>query len=139
MLNNLSKKQKIAGGVIFLLVVVAIIVYSRSKTQPIKLKVNLKDEQGNPIQYDPNPLVDQLNKVLTESCFACTDRCETVKKLLDLEPVQFMAVVQGYKTKFKTELVTDMKACWVTCDAVNGDNYFRMVYNRIDSLTPIIN
>jgi hypothetical protein len=142
-----ENKTLFLGAGLILVLVIAYLIGKRSKKgqteqKAIDVQVNIKDENGQTISYDPNPLLIRLNKGLTTRYyFDFSERCNPIKELYNLDAPRFMAAVKAYKTKYNEDIITHMKACYVDCNTGtgNGANYFDLIYQRIAALRDIIN
>ena len=142
-----SKQLAIGGGVLLLLALVFVIGQYQGKVskqeKEIDVKVNIKDENGQTISYDPNPLLEKLNKGLTSWYFfsssITTERCGPIGELYDLDAVRFMATVRAYKTKYGVDIRTHMNAVYRSCVSQSGKgDYFDLITQRIDNLDNLI-
>ena len=140
-----SKQLAIGGGVLLLLALVFVIGQYQGKVskqeKEIDVKVNIKDENGQTVPYDPNPLLQRLNKGLTTRYyFDFSPRCNAIKELYALDAARFMATVRAYKVKYNEDIQTHMKACYVDCNTGTGggENYFDLIYQKIAALDNIV-
>lgn len=143
----LTKNQLYIGGLIVLIILVFVLgnyFGKKSKTvehKEIDVQVNIKDENGNTVAYDPNDLITRLNKGLTTRYyFDFSERCNVIKELYNLDAARFMATIKAYKVKYNEDIQTHMRACYVDCNTGTGgdDNYFDKIYQRIIALQDII-
>ncbi len=142
-----SNKHIFLGVGILLALIIAFLIGKRFKKSPtenkeIDVKVNIQDENGQTVAYDPNPLLIRLNKGLTTRYyFDFSERCNPIKELYNLDAARFMAAIKAYKTKYNEDITTHMKACYVDCNTGTGNNanYFDLIYQRIAALRDIIN
>jgi len=142
----LTKNQLyLSGGVVLIVLIFVLGSYfgKKSKTnKQIDVQVDLKDENGNTIAYDPNELLERLNKGLTTRYyFDFSERCDPIQELYELDSVRFMAVVRAYKVKYGTDIQVHMAACNVGCDGSGGYGaygYFMLIEKRIKELESII-
>lgn len=111
-----------------------------NEEQTIDVQVNIKDENGDTVSYDPNPLLIRLNKGLTTTYFwDFSERCDPIKELYSLDAMRFMATINAYKVKYKVGFVAHLKACYYECDTgVYNENYSELIYQRIEHLKDII-
>lgn len=146
-LNKQDKKKVTIGLGVLVLVLIVVFAYGKvrgrneNEQREIDVSVNLTDQNGQTVTYDPNPLLIRLNKGLTTTVFFSTsERCSAIKELLLLDSVRFMATVKGYQEKYGSTLVADMRACWRVCTegALNQENLFEQVEERINNLKDII-
>jgi hypothetical protein len=143
-----ADKQKLYIGLGALaLVLMVVFVFGKMKgrdeneQREIDVKVNIKDENGQTVTYDPNPLLKRLNKgLITRYYFDFSERCDPIKELYALDSVRFMATVRAYKEKYGVPIKTHMLPCYVDCNtgANSTENHFDLIYNRIDNLKDII-
>jgi len=142
---ELQPKHYYIGGAVLLLVVLLIFLWGKSagrkqrKEVPVDVKVNIQDENGNTVEYDPTPLVRRLNEGLTTTCWwNCTERCLALEDLNDLDAVRFMAAVKAYRAKYQTSLETHIEGTFVTCGYVKGRTLKQHIVARIDALGELI-
>jgi|VirMetMinimDraft_7_1064189.scaffolds.fasta_scaffold82685_2 hypothetical protein len=146
--NNplLTKNQMYIGGVLVLIVLIFVLGNYFGKTsktnKQIDVQVDIKDENGNTIDYDPNELLERLNKGLTTTYFFdFSERCDPIQELYELDSVRFMAVVRAYKVKYGVDIQVHIAACNVGCDGsggYGGYGYFMLIEKRIAGLESII-
>jgi hypothetical protein len=148
--NNplLTKNQLYLGGVVVLIVFVFVLGKYFGKTsenveeREIDVQVNIKDENGNTVAYDPNDLITRLNKgLITRYYFDFSERCNPIQELHSLDSIRFVASVKAYKEKYGVDIQVHMKACNVDCNVKTGIealSYFDLIYARIESLKDII-
>lgn len=142
----LTKKQLYIGGVVILIVFIFVLGNYFGKTsktnKQIDVQVDIKDENGNTVAYDPNELLERLNKGLTTRYyFNFSERCDPIQELYALDSIRFMAAVKAYRAKYGEDLKAHMKACYVGCDAsieLGSPGYFNLIYNRIDTLKGVV-
>ncbi|BDS12989.1 hypothetical protein [Aureispira anguillae] len=132
------------------LVVILIVVFVFGKMQgraendseEIDVLVNIKDEQGQTVSYDPNELLKRLNKGLTTRYyFDFSERCQPIKELYNLDAVRFMATIKAYKKKYQEDIATHMQACYTTCKTIGeyrGESYFDLIYAKRKALGGIV-
>ncbi|BDS12389.1 hypothetical protein [Aureispira anguillae] len=135
-------------GAGLVLVLILVFVFGKhfkkdnTEQKNIDVKVNIKDQNGQTIAYDPNPLLIRLNKGLTTRYyFDFSERCNPIKELYNLDAARFMAAVKAYKSKYNEDITTHMKACYANCKTTgtyNGENYFDLIYQRIAALRDVI-
>lgn len=142
----IENKPLFLGAGLILALVIAYLIGKRSKKdQPeqreIDVTVNIKDENGQTVTYDPNELLVRLNKgLITRYYFDFSQRCNPIKELYDLDPARFMAAVRAYKVKYGVDITIHMKACNVDCNLKTGINslsYFDLIYQRINQLQAV--
>lgn len=146
-MNKINKKYLAIGGAALLLLIIVFVFARRlgkneNDKKGIDVTVQLKDQDGNLTTYNPNDLLKRLNKgLITRYYFDFSERCNPIKELYNLDAVRFVATVKAYKTKYNEDIKTHMKACYVDCNTGTGggENYFNLVYAKIDSLKNIIN
>jgi hypothetical protein len=141
------KKIMLGIGALALILMV-VFVFGKMKgreeneQQEIDIQVNIKDENGDTVSYDPNPLLRRLNKgLITRYYFDFSERCDPIKELYSLDSVRFMATVRAYKAKYDVDIQVHMKACNATCNVNTGIqalSHFDLIYSRIDNLKDII-
>jgi hypothetical protein len=141
------KKIMLGIGALALILMV-VFVFGKMKgrdeneERAIDVQVNIKDENGETVSYDPNPLLVRLNKgLITRYYFDFSERCDPIKELYSLDSVRFMATVRAYKVKYNIDIQTHMKACNVDCNintGINALSHFDLIYKRIDNLKDII-
>lgn len=142
----LTKNQMYVGGAIVLIALVFVLgnyFGKKSDTNKnINVQVDLKDENGNTVAYDPNPLLERLNKGLTTTYFFdFSERCEPLQELYEMDSVRFMAAVRAYKVKYGVDIQTHIAACHVGCSESGNygtSNYFMLIEKRIKELESII-
>jgi hypothetical protein len=145
-LNKFNTNYALFGGVVLVLVVVFLIGKKKGETETeqkeVDVTVNIKDENGQAVTYNPNELLARLNKGLTTRYyFDFSERCDPIKELYSLDSVRFMAAVRAYKAKYSVDIQVHMKSCNVDCNVNSGVNalsYFDLIYKRIDNLKDII-
>lgn len=136
----------IGGGVLLVLAIAFLLgkylgKNPKTEEREIDVKVNIQDQNGNTVPYDPEPLLRKLNYGLTTRFyFDFSERCNPIKELYNLDAARFMATIKAYKTKYNEELQTHMRATWVDCNTGTGggENYFDLIYQRIVALQDII-
>ncbi|WP_052600219.1 hypothetical protein [Aureispira sp. CCB-QB1] len=145
---NKTDQKKIALG-IGALVIILMVVFVFGKQQgrneneqrEIDVQVNIKDEQGHTVAYNPNELLKRLNKGLTTTFFfnstAKKERCEAIEDLYQLDATRFMATIKAYQEKYNVSIITHMKACYFTCYSDNGSLY-NLVEQRFNHLKNLI-
>jgi len=142
----IENKPLFLGAGLILALVIAYLIGKRSKKdQPeqreIDVTVNIKDENGQTVTYDPNELLVRLNKgLITRYYFDFSQRCNPIKELYDLDPARFMAAVRAYKVKYGVDITIHMKACNVDCNlkaGINSLSYFDLIYQRINQLQAV--
>lgn len=114
---------------------------SNTEQKDVDVKVHIKDQNGQTVAYDPNPLLQRLNRGLTTRYyFDFSERCNPIKELYNLDAARFMATIKAYKAKYNEDIKTHMKACYVDCNtgAGGGENYFSLIYQRINALKDVI-
>jgi hypothetical protein len=139
------KKIMLGIGALALILMV-VFVFGKMKgrdendNKQVDVTVNIKDENGQTIAYDPNDLLKRLNKGLTTTYYWNFDeRCNVVKELYNLDAVRFMAAVRAYKVKYNVSLETHLKACYYDCDTgVYNENYSELIYQRIENLKDLV-
>jgi hypothetical protein len=141
------KKIMLGIGALALILMV-VFVFGKMKgrdeneKREIDVQVNIKDENGETVSYDPNPLLVRLNKgLITRYYFDFSERCDPIKELYSLSSVRFIATVRAYKVKYDIDIQTHMKACNVDCNintGINALSHFELIYRRIDELKDII-
>lgn len=139
----LTKNQMYVSGVVILIVLVFVIGNHFGKSsdtnKKIDVQVAIKDENGNTVVYDPNPLLERLNKGLkTTYYFDFSERCEPTEELYNLDSLRFVAAIKAYKEKYGVDIKNHMKACHVDCNNGRAVGTFTLIYNRIDDLKDII-
>ena len=143
-----NKKYLAIGGVALLLLII-IFVFGKqigkneNEDRQIDVSVNIEDANGNTSTYDPNPLLEKLNKGLTTTYFfnstLNSERCAPIEELYALDSVRFMATVKGYKEKYGVSLITHMNGCYTTCSSQGRQlNFFQAIEQRIINLKDII-
>jgi hypothetical protein len=139
----IENKHLFFGAGLILVLVIAYLVGKRSKKdkpekKEIDVTVNIQDEHGQTVAYDPNELLVRVNKgLITRYYFDFSERCDPIKELYDLDPARFMAAVRAYKVKYGVDITIHMKACNVDCNLKTGINslsYFDLIYQRINQL-----
>jgi hypothetical protein len=146
---NKEDKNKLGIGLgVFIVILMLVFVYGKMKgrdeneDREISVVVDIKDENGQTVTYDPNPLLIRLNKGLTTRYyFDYSERCTPIKELYSLDSLRFVAVVKAYKEKYGVDIQVHMKACYVDCNVKTGIqalNHFDLIYDRIDKLKDII-
>jgi hypothetical protein len=139
----IENKHLFFGAGLILVLVIAYLVGKRSKKdepekKEIDVTVNIQDEHGQTVAYDPNELLVRVNKgLITRYYFDFSERCDPIKELYDLDPARFMAAVRAYKVKYGVDITIHMKACNVDCNIKTGINilsYFDLIYQRINQL-----
>jgi hypothetical protein len=142
----IENKHLFLGAGLIMALVIAYLVGKRSKEdsaekKEIDVTVNIQDENGDAITYDPNPLLARLNKgLITRYYFDFSERCNPIKELYDLDPARFMATIRAYKVKYDVDITTHMKACNVDCNlntGINSLSYFDLIYQRINQLQAV--
>jgi hypothetical protein len=142
----IENKQLFLGAGLILALVIAYLVGKRSKKdqaeqREIDVTVNIQDENGQTVTYDPNDLLKRLNKgLITRYYFDFSQRCNPIKELYDLDPARFMAAIRAYKVKYGVDITIHMKACNVDCNLKTGINslsYFDLIYQRINQLQAV--
>ena len=142
-----NKKGILIGVGALLVIVLVVVLWNRNnpkntEQKKINVKVDIEDENGNKIVYDPNPLLERLNTGLrTRYYFDFSPRCDAIKELYNLDAPRFMATVRAYKVKYNESLKTHMDACWATCKTTGtykGESYFELVDQRFNSLKDVI-
>ncbi|WMX16559.1 hypothetical protein [Aureispira sp. CCB-E] len=144
-----ADKQKMlygVGALVLVLMVVFVLGKLQGRTEKeqreIDVQVDIKDENGQTVTYDPNPLLERLHKGLTTRYyFDFSERCDPIKELYSLDSVRFMAAVRAYKVKYGIDIQVHMKACNVDCNVNTGLqalSYFDLIYQRINNLKDII-
>lgn len=134
------------GALVLVLMVVFVLGKLQGKSEneqrEIDVKVNIKDDQGQTVVYDPNELLKRLNKGLTTTYFlnssANKGRCRAIEELYKLDAPRFMATVKAYQEKYGVSIVTHMKACYFTCYNNEGSIY-KLIEQRIIHLKNLIN
>ncbi|WP_156039927.1 hypothetical protein, partial [Aureispira sp. CCB-QB1] len=101
----MENKHLFLGAGALLAIALAYLIGKRQKKaveqREIDVTVNLQDEHGQTVVYDPNPLLVRLNKgLITRYYFDFSERCNPIKELYDLDPARFMATVKAYKVKY---------------------------------------
>lgn len=142
----LTKNQLYIAGLVVLIVLIFVLGNYFGKTSKtnkhIDVQVDIKDENGDTLAYDPNDLITRLNKGLTTRYyFDFSERCIPIKELYELDSLRFMAAVKAYRAKYGTDIQVHMQACNVGCDAspdLGSLGYFSLIYNRIDNFKDII-
>lgn len=142
----INNKPLFWGAGLILVLIIAFLVGKRFKkaapeNKEIDVQVNIQDENGQTVAYDPNGLLVRLNKGLTTRYyFDFSERCNPIKELYNLDAARFMATIKAYKTKYNEDITTHMKACYVDCNTGTGNdaNYFDLIYQRIAALRDII-
>jgi len=143
---TIENKHLFFGAALILALVIAYLVGKRSKKDDVEKKeidvtVNIQDEHGQTVSYDPNELLVRVNKgLITRYYFDFSERCDPIKELYDLDPARFMAAVRAYKVKYGVDITIHMKACHVDCNLKTGINslsYFDLIYQRINQLQAI--
>jgi len=144
-MKKADKKKVLFGVGALVLVLMVVFVFGKRKgreeneQREIDVQVDIKDENGQAVSYDPNPLLRRLNKGLTTRYyFDFSERCDPIKELKQLDSIRFMATVRAYKVKYGDELKTHMEACNVGCGDGGPIGDFDLIYNRINSLKDII-
>lgn len=145
-LNHINKNYAVFGGLVLVLVVVFILGKMRGKAEKehkeVDVTVNIKDENGQQVTYNPDELLTRLHKGLTTRYyFDFSERCNPIKELYALDSVRFMAAVRAYKVKYGVDIQVHMNECNVGCDApvqMGSLGYFSLIENRIDNLKDII-
>lgn len=127
------------------LVLMVVFVFGKMKgreeneEREIDVQVNIKDENGETVSYDPNPLLIRLNKgLITRYYFDFSERCDPLKELKLLDSIRFMATVRAYKVKYGEDIKTHMEACIVGCGDGGPIGDFDLIFNRINTLKDII-
>lgn len=142
----IENKHLFLGAGLMMALVIAYLIGKRSKKdQPeqreIDVTVNIQDENGQTVTYDPNELLVRLNKgLMTRYYFDFSERCNPIKELYDLDPARFMAAIRAYKVKYGVDITIHMKACNVDCNLKTGINslsYFDLIYQRINQLQAV--
>lgn len=142
----IENKHLFLGAGLMMALVIAYLIGKRSKKdQPeqreIDVTVNIQDENGQSVPYDPNELLVRLNKgLITRYYFDFSERCNPIKELYDLDPARFMAAIRAYKVKYGVDITIHMKACNVDCNLNSGINslsYFDLIYQRINQLQAV--
>ncbi|WMX17041.1 hypothetical protein [Aureispira sp. CCB-E] len=141
----MENKHLFLGAGALLAIALAYLIGKRQKKaveqREIDVTVNLQDEHGQTVVYDPNPLLVRLNKgLITRYYFDFSERCNPIKELYDLDPARFMATVKAYKVKYGVDITIPMKACHVDCNLKTGINslsYFDLIYQRIHQLQAV--
>lgn len=142
-------QKKILVGVGALVVILMIVFVfgklkgrSENEQREIDVTVNIKDEQGQTITYNPNELLRRLFKGLNTTYFfnstAKEERCNAIEELYQLDAARFMATVKAYQEKYGASIVDHMKACYFTCYN-GGGNRFVLIEQRINNLKDLIN
>lgn len=139
----LTKNHLYIGGAIALITLVFVLGNYFGKTsstnKQVNVQVDIKDENGNTVAYDPNPLLERLNKGLTTRYyFDFSERCEPIEELYALDSIRFMAAVKAYQVKYGEDIKTHMAACNVGCGNGGPIGTFDLIYNRIDTLKGIV-
>jgi hypothetical protein len=142
----ITKNQLYISGAVVLIVLIFVLGNYFGKTsstnKKIDVQVDLKDEEGNTITYDPNELLEQLHKGLTTTYFFdFSERCEPIKALYNLDAVRFMATVRAYKVKYGVDLQIDIAGCNVGCSesgSYGKYGYFMLIEKRIKELDSIV-
>ena len=147
-MKKADKKKMLygVGALVLVLMVVFVLGKLQGRTEKeqreIDVQVDIKDENGQTVTYDPNPLLERLHKGLTTRYyFDFSERCDPIKELYALDSVRFMAAVRAYKVKYGVNIQVHMNECNVGCDAptqLGSLGYFSLIYNRIDNLKDII-
>lgn len=144
-----ADQQKIMFGVgALVLILMVVFVFGKlqgmnqNEQREIDVKVNIENEQGQSITYNPNELLKRLNKGLTTTYFfnssAKKERCNAVEELYQLDAPRFMATVKAYQEKYNVSIITHMKACYFTCYNEQGSIY-KLIEQRINHLRNLIN
>jgi hypothetical protein len=142
----IENKHLFFGAGLILVLVIAYLIGKRSKKdepekKEIDVTVNIQDEHGQTVAYDPNELLGRVNKgLITRYYFDFSERCDPIKELYDLDPARFMAAVRAYKVKYDVDITIHMKACNVDCNLKTGLNslsYFDLIYHRINQLQAV--
>lgn len=142
----IQNKHLFFGAGLILVLVIAYLIGKRSKNKNVEKKeidvtVNIQDEHGEIIAYNPNELLARINKgLITRYYFDFSERCDPIKELYDLDPARFMAAVRAYKVKYDVDITIHMKACNVDCNLKTGLNslsYFDLIYHRINQLQAV--
>lgn len=142
-------QKKIALGLSALVIILMVVfVFGKMKgrteneQREVDITVNIKDEQGQHITYNPNELLRRLNKGLTTTYFfnstAKKERCEVIEELYQLDAARFMATIRAYQEKYGISIITHMKACYFTCYN-GGKNRYELIEQRIYNLKDLIN
>lgn len=148
---KIEKQHLIALGVV---VIVAIIIFvwgrytgkkSPSKKN-VQVQVNVQDNRdGTTTRYNPTPMVDKLHEVLSAWAWngsaAARKRCSALSELVALSntaPVDFMAVVYGYKKKHGITLLEAIRACWLQCFIQEKGPAVLVLKERVEALSNII-
>ena len=148
-LKTQDHKKIMLGIGALALVLMAVFVFGKMKgrdeneEQTIDVQVNIKDENGETISYNPNPLLVRLNKgLITRYYFDFSERCDPIKELYALDSMRFVAAVKAYRVKYGVDIQAHMKACNVDCNINTGIggtlSTFHLIYARIDKLKYII-
>jgi len=147
-LNKEDKKKLSIGFMLLVLLLIVVFAYGKmqglaeNEEREIDVIVDIKDENGQTVSYDPNPLLVRLNKGLTTRYyFDFSERCDSIKELYSLDSVRFVAVVKAYKEKYGVDIQVHMRACYVDCNVkigVQALNHFDLIYDRIEKLKDII-
>ena len=146
MQQELNSTKLFIGIGAFALVLMVVFVFGKQKgkdeneQREVDVTVNIKDENGETIVYNPNELLKRINKGLTTTYYWNFDeRCNVIKELYNLDAVRFMATVRAYKVMYNVSLETHLKACYYDCDTgVYNENYSELIYQRIENLKDII-
>jgi len=148
-LKKADQKKVILGFSALAIILMVVFVFGKMsgrndvEQREIDIKVNIKDENGQHIIYNPTELLARLYKGLTTRYyFDFSERCNPIQELYELDATRFMAAVQAYQEKYNEPITKHMDACYIDClrkGSYKNENYFDLIKNRIHNLKDLIN